>query len=40
MWGMYSVVKVNEKRDGGNEKILESSGDPLSTPYWPLIDPL
>ena len=36
MWGMYSGVKVNEKNDGGNEKILESSGDPLLTPYRPL----
>ena len=30
MWGMYSVVKANEKHDGGNENILGSSGDPLS----------
>ena len=40
MWGMYSGVKVNEKHDGGNENILESSGYPLLTPYIPLIDPL
>ena len=33
MWGMYSGVKTNEKHDGGNEKILGSSGDPLLTPY-------
>ena len=36
MWGMYSGVKVNEKHDGGNEKILESSDDPFLTPYRPL----
>ena len=29
IYGMYSGVKVNEKHDGGNENILESSGDPL-----------
>ena len=40
MWGMYSGVKVNEKHDGGNEKILGSSADPLLITYWPLIDPL
>ena len=33
MWGMYSGVKVNEKHDGGNEKILGSSGDLLLAPY-------
>ena len=32
MWGMYSGVKANEKHDGGNEKILGSSGDALQTP--------
>ena len=37
MWGMYSGVKANEKHDGGNEKILGSSGDPLYTPYMPKI---
>ena len=36
MWGMYSGVKTNEKHDGGNEKILGSSGDPLLPPYRPL----
>ena len=36
MWGMYRGVKVNEKHDGGNERILELSGDPLLTPYRPL----
>ena len=35
MWGMYSGVKTYEKHDGGNEKILGSSGDPLLTPYRP-----
>ena len=35
-WGMHSGVKTYEKHDGGNEKILESSGDPLLTPYRPL----
>ena len=34
---MYGGVKANEKHDGGNEKILGSSGDPLLTPYTPLI---
>ena len=34
---MYSGVKANEKHDGGNEKILRLSGDPLLTPYIPLI---
>ena len=33
-WGMYSGVKANEKHDGGNEKILGSSGDPLLTPLY------
>ena len=37
MWGMYSGVKTYEKHDGDNEKILGSSGDPLLTPYRPLI---
>ena len=37
MWGMYSGVKANEKHDGSNEKKLESSGDPLLTPYRPFI---
>ena len=36
-WGMHSGVKANEKHDGGNEKIVGSSGDPLLTPYTPLI---
>ena len=40
MWGMYSGVKVNDKHDGSNKNDLGSSGDPLLTPYWPLIDPL
>ena len=40
MWGMYSGVKSDEKHDGANEKILGSTGDPLLTPYIPLIDPL
>ena len=34
---MYGGVKANEKHDGGNEKILGSSGDPLLTPYRPKI---
>ena len=34
--GMHCGVKANEKHDGGNGKILESSGDPLLTPYRPL----
>ena len=29
MWGMYSGVKFDEKHEGGNEKILGSSSDPL-----------
>ena len=33
MWDMYCGVKANEKHDGGNEKLLGSSGDPLLTPY-------
>ena len=33
---MYGGVKANEKHDGGNEKILGSSGDALLTPYRPL----
>ena len=33
---MYGGVKAKEKHDGGNEKILGSSGDPLLTPYRPL----
>ena len=33
MWGMYSMVKADEKHDGINEKTLGSSGDPLLTPY-------
>ena len=37
MWGMYCGVKVNDKHDGGNEKILRSSGDPLLTPWRPLM---
>ena len=37
MWGMYSGVKANEKHDGANEKNVGSSGDPLLTPYIPLI---
>ena len=37
MWGMYSGVKTYDKHDGGNEKILGSSGDPLLTPYRPKI---
>ena len=37
MWGMYSGGKANEKNDGANEKKLRSSGDPLLTPYRPLI---
>ena len=36
MWGMYSGVKPYEKQNGGNEKIIGSSGDPLFTPYRPL----
>ena len=40
IWGMYSGVKSDEKHDGANEKILGSPGDPLLTPYRPLIDPL
>jgi len=34
---MYGGVKANEKHDDDNEKILGSSGDPLLTPYRPLI---
>ena len=37
MCGMYSGVKAYENQDGGNEKILGSSGEPLLTPYRPLI---
>ena len=33
---MYSGVKTYEKHDGGNEKIIGSSDDPLLTPYRPL----
>ena len=33
MWGMNSGVKANEKHDGGNNKFLGSSGDPLLTPF-------
>ena len=33
MWGMYSGVKAYEKHDGGNNKFLGASGDPLLTPY-------
>ena len=36
-WGMHSGVKTYEKHDGGNEKILGSSGDPLLTPQRPKI---
>ena len=36
-WDMHSGVKANEKHDGGNEKILGSSSDPLLTPYRPLM---
>ena len=36
-WGMHSGVKANEIHDGGNEKILGSSGDPLLSPYRPII---
>ena len=35
--GMHSGVNANEKHDGGNEKILGSSGDPLLTPYRPKV---
>ena len=34
-WGMHSGAKANEKQDGGNEKIIGSSGDPLLTPQGP-----
>ena len=34
-WGMHSGVKANKKHNGGNEKILGSSGDPFLTPYRP-----
>ena len=34
---MYGGVKANEKRNGDNEEILGSSGDPLQTPYGPKI---
>ena len=34
---MYGGVKADEKHDGGNAKILGSSGDPLQTPYRPKI---
>ena len=36
-WGMQSGVNANEKQDGGNEKYLRSTGDPLQTPYRPKI---
>ena len=36
-WGMHSWVKANYKHDGGDEKILGSSGDPLLTPWGPKI---